>query len=468
MAIAQNFDSLSTANVQSPWLASQLVEESKIVNIDSATSSASGSSRKRKAQLTSEAPRLTPATVNPVTGSTNPLTAGQTFLTLLAIYMASVILTQIDLTKNQSTVSQAQFSSQNGMIALSQNEYNNAVKAYNTYEAELQAESHESLWEKICGYIAAALCCVLAAFTGGATAFLAAGLLTAFMLSGGEQDLASYLNNTLGIPDWASSLLIALVGTALTCGASGACSAAVDSGADETATAATDTATSAVEDTVEDSVSEDVDSVEDAISNNNLNQTAETSQKDILTKLKNALLKAGEKGFSKGNIISTGGQFFTSVNPLGNILQAMGVPQTWAQSIGLGVSVLAFGGAEIYMAKAGTMAAGADSLIDSLKAKLGSTGFYSLQAGLDLARLSTQGAEAYYSVESGITQLAMASTTEAIGQSQANLAFYNGLIEILQSTSSDKTFTNLMNSYAQIENSFDNLIEPGRIAAQIL
>jgi len=107
-------------------------------------------------------------------------------------------------------------------------------------------------------------------------------------------------------------------------------------------------------------------------------------------------------------------------------------------------------------------------LIDSLKAKLGSTGFYSLQAGLDLARLSTQGAEAYYSVESGITQLAMASTTEAIGQSQANLAFYNGLIEILQSTSSDKTFTNLMNSYAQIENSFDNLIEPGRIAAQIL
>lgn len=468
MAIAQNLDPLSIAGLQSPWLASQLAADSKIVDIDSGTSSSSGSSRKKKAHLTTHAPRLTLATVNPVKGSTNPLTAGQTFLTLLALYMASVILTQIDLTKNQSSISQAQYASQSGMINLSQNEYSKATQAYNAYEAELQAEAHESLWERICGYVAAAFCCVLAAFTGGATAFLAAGLLTAFMLSGGEQDLASYLNNTLGIPDWASSLIIAVVGTALTCGVSGACSAALDSGADEAATAGADAAASAAEESVEDAVSEDVDSVEDTISNNNLDQTAETSQKDILTKLKNALLKAGQKGFSKGNIISTGGQFFTSVNPIGSILQAAGLPQAWAQSVGLGISVLAFGGAELYMAKAGTMAAGADSLIDSLKAKLGSTWFYRLQAGLDLARLSSQGAEAYYSVESGLIQFAMSDTYTAIGQSQANLAFYNGLLEILQSTSNDKTFTNLMNSYAQIENGFDALIEPGRVAAEIL
>lgn len=485
MATAQTIYFPSASALLSPQVAYKLTNrngDEKIVSIDSGNTQEKGAkkakkTKKTRALLTKNAPQLRPAQSGPVYSKSTPEKAVATFLSLLEAYMTSVILSQVALSENQASVVKAQTTTQNNLVTMANNQAAQAVQEYQAYEAALQAQEHESWWQKALGYVVAAICCVVAAFTGGATAFLAAAILTTFTLTGGQNDL----DNALGGPKWLDDLGTALVGTVLTCGAAGLCnsmmsasSAAASDAAEAAGSSVEMTVLGGAEDAVEDVVENEAQSaVEDEVSGLALN----TEKNAVKEAVENAVAKL--KSFMAANrsqFLHIGGQFFATLNPLGDgitaLLEKCGVNAEYAQIAGqIAGSVLSvgvFAGAEYALAKTSTVDALEDSFLQKLQAKLGTTNLFYTRIALGLLTLSFQAAQAVYGIKAGEAMLELGAITGQIGNTQAQLSLYNGLVAAAQNQADDQSFENLMNEYAEMTANFDTLIEPGRTAAEIL
>jgi hypothetical protein len=472
MATAQNINFPASSALLSPQIAYKLAKrDEKIVSIY--FSGSQNKSSRKKAMLTNHAPKMKPAP------KAAPLKQALTFLAQLEAYMTSVLLTQVQLSETQGTLSEAQTGTQNNLVAIAQNQAAQAVKQYQAYDTALAAQQHESWWQKVLGYVVAALCCVVAAFTGGATAFLAAAILTTFTLTGGQ----TALDKALGGPKWLDDLGTALVGTVLTCGAAGLCNSLLST-ASSAASDAADAAASSVEMAVlggtEDAVADLVEAEAQDITEDELSGQALNAEKtEVKEAVKNAVAKL--KSFAAENrsqFLHIGGQFFATLNPLGDLITMMlekcGVNPEDAQIAGsiAGslLSVGAFVGAEYALSKAATATEDAvqDSLLQKIEAKLGAKNLFYAQIALGLMTLSFQAAQSTFGIKAGQSLLTMASITEEIGNSQAELSFYNGIISAAQNQSNDQSFENLMNAYAEMSSNFDALIEPGQKAVEIL
>lgn len=469
MAAATNFTS-STSGIQSPQLAQLLAQgkDKKIVPLDPMATPTSDSGKSPRATLTNQAPQLNPAS--------NPdAPQGATYLDELAAYMASIIAVQALLANNQSQISQSQFTGQQDFVTLAQNQVTQAQQQYAEYQRELQAEQHESFWARVFGIIAAVVCIALAGLTGGLSAMLGAAVVTGFMMGGG----AAALDNAIGGPSWAQGLIntaICIIGTAAVCGACGAISAgisAIRSGADEAAgDAAQSAAESAADAAINDAVNNNADELgEEAVENDNaLADIAKKQQKSFLEKL-TAL------GFNKMTLLQIGGQFATSLNPVGSLLtealEKMGVSDKNAylagQIAGSLITMAAFGIAQYRAVNAAAASGELDELSQYLKNNMSLKALTQAQNGLNFTRALFQSGSGGFTIAAGATTLQIGSLEQEIGTTESNQTIYEALLEIMndQSQAADKAFSNLMEMYKQNTN-FNAFVQPGAYAAEIL
>ncbi|MES2273078.1 MAG: hypothetical protein V4487_02670 [Chlamydiota bacterium] len=428
-------DAALSASLLSSDLAQMLLPDPKKI-VDIATGAPSSAKGKR-AQLTSNPPKLNP--VNPTSGiATDP--SADTFLGILAAFMASTILLQILASKNESILNTAQNNSSMSYIALAKVQVKKANDQLTTYQSDYEAAQHKSLLAQIFGGIAAGLCCLLSGLTGGLTAFIAAGIITGVMMSPAMQKLSDAMTQA-GLPDWAQGLIkvfIVVVAAVLLCGISGGVAALTQGSSQGAKEAGEEAAVNAA------------DSSESFFS------------------------KVNQNGFTKAQFLASSGQLLVALNPLGDLitasLKAAHVNDDEAKLIGQITGLvlsIAFTFGLGYLAAKG---ANAEEFCKTLRNTLGPDKFSKLTSTANFFRATTNITGGGFNVAAGVNYLQQADTLKAMSETKKDQIIYQALTTLMtQATQAElKQFSSQMDVTTRLSSQFNAFVDPGREAAEIL
>lgn len=140
---------------------------------------------KRGALMTTQAPKL-------ITGSAASIAATNNTTEKMSLqdYMNEVLAAMVALQGYMCQLDTAQSKIADGMIQLSIAQSNQANEDYAKYEKAVEAAKHETLWQKICGYVVGAVMSVVGIITCNPE-LLIAGVLTIAMTATGANDKIS-------------------------------------------------------------------------------------------------------------------------------------------------------------------------------------------------------------------------------------------------------------------------------------
>jgi len=171
--------------IESPQALLQLAENVPTVGRASVEEAQNASSRKRP-QMTTQAPRLT---------------QGTDFEDALVVYMTSVLNLSVALANDQTKVITAQTNTSQGMIVGAKAASDQAVKDLQKAEAAAAQQQQESKWQKILGWLGAAIMCVIGVITDQPELCIMGALMMVDSQLGLSDKLDAYLSahcSTLG------------------------------------------------------------------------------------------------------------------------------------------------------------------------------------------------------------------------------------------------------------------------------
>ncbi len=102
--------------------------------------------------------------------------------------------------------------------------------------------------------------------------------------------------------------------------------------------------------------------------------------------------------------------------------------------------------------------------------KLGAGKLALIQIGVGLVNMAFAGTSGGFQIAAGETQKKESHILRKIGNANSALILFQGLLEIIgqQIQAQGKSFSNLINTYAQMNSNYDAYVTPGAVAAQVL
>ncbi len=372
------------------------------------------------------------------------------YLGALWAFMMAMIIAQSNDAKNQSNVSGNQNSVADSLVKQSEDAQQKAVAAYKKYQEEVEAQQHQSIWQRILGGLGAAFGVLLAGLTGGLCTFMVAASIMILMTVpvDGDGNTAMGKLDTALANSGMSGLEIIMVKVGIIVGAAITLNAA---------SAATEVGISTAVSTAK-SVGEEVA--------DELGTTVSENQSSFLSKV-------SDLGLNRGALASTAAQLTFVLNPVTDLVAQICQAANASDKTKKIVSEVMGAVFAIALAVAAGRIAGsggnAEGLL-SLKKTLSPNTFHYTYNTIDCARIGLSAGSATFGILGGLSGLDGANTLRELGKATAAQTMAQNMLSMTNDTvqKDQASFNTINDMFTMTSDTWQSYVDPYQLAAQIL
>lgn len=340
-------------------------------------------------------------------------------------YMNEILSAMVVLQGYMTQLDTAQNNTADSFIQLSIAQANQAVQNYKNYQAAVEAASHRTWWQKLCGYVVGAVMSLVGVITLQPELAIAGALTIAMTATGASDKISSYLEDHISC---AGLRCLAEIGIGF---AIAICIGGVSAGFETVGESA-------------------------------FSKGAADESEGFLSKFSNKM--------TFGRVLSSFGQSLMVVNPFIDFVKMCGGSDKTAEILGAVLGALATLGSGF----AGASLSKGGSLIESLGSNGWTKSSYVLQKftqflkfvarpGFSIAGgvFSYEAGRAYLDQSDALDDLGVTTASQSLFQAGTNMA--NSMINQTQ-----EGFKELADTYAMINSRWENYVAPYVTAAEIM